>query len=71
MEKKRNPWFLLACWMVGIPLVGCLFLAGILLSMGGGADLVPYFVFPVVLIFVIYKAVRYNKRQKESVRPEE
>lgn len=64
MSKKRNPWFLLLCWLIGVPLGLYLFMWGAVLSMGGGADFITIFLFVAAVAFVAYRAIRHSKKQK-------
>lgn len=63
-DKKRNPWLLLLCWLIGVPLGLYLFIWGAVLSMGGGADFITIFLFLAVVVFVAYKAIRHSRKQK-------
>lgn len=64
MSKKKNPWFLLLCLLIGVPLGLYLFIWGAVLSMGGGADFITVFMFVAAVLFVAYMAIRQRKKHK-------
>lgn len=71
MPKKRNPWLLLLCWLIGVPLGLYFFIWGAVLSMGGGADFITVCLFIVVVLFVFYMAIRHSRKQKTLSQKDE